>query len=67
MVGVSHLGQTYASLWFNPAVRIDKKTIFWRRWLGKGIEKIGDVSVEGVMLPLDIISQKYNLEKKDNF
>ena len=33
---VSHLRQSYASIWHN-AIQIGKKTVYWKQWLMKGI------------------------------
>ena len=39
MCGVSHLRQSYASIWHNPAIYIKKKTVYWKQQLMKGICK----------------------------
>lgn len=64
---ISHLRQPYASLWYNPAIRIGKKSIYWSQWLVRGIRKIGDLCVDGVFMSFADILQKYNLEYKNNF
>ena len=33
MCGVSHLKQPYASIWHNHAIRIGKKTVYWKQRL----------------------------------
>ncbi len=48
MCGVSHLRQSYASLWHDPAVLIGKKSVYWNQWLTKGIYNISDLYLDGV-------------------
>ena len=67
MYSISHLRQPYASLWHNPAIRIGKKAVYWNQWLVRGIRKLSDLCVDGVLMLFTDIMQKYNLEYKGNF
>lgn len=67
MCGTSHLRQSYASLWHNPAIRVGKKTVHWNQWLMKGICNVGDLYSGRVFISFSELKQKYNLEDKGNF
>lgn len=64
---MSHLRQSYASLWHNPAIHIGKKSLYWNEWLIKGIYTISDLYLDGVFISFSDLVQKYNLESKGNF
>ena len=49
-------------IWFNPFIKIDQKSIFYRSWFMKGIRFINDiVDDKGDFLSHDAINKKYNL------
>lgn len=47
MLKLPHQVQTYASLWNNPAIYIDKGPLFWGQWHSRGIHTIGDLYKDG--------------------
>ena len=67
MCGVSHLRQSYASLWHNPAVLIGEKSVYWNQCLTKGIYKVSDLYLDGIFLSFSDLVQKYDLEYRGNF
>ena len=64
---VSHYKQQYASLWLNSEVKIGKQTVFWRRWLDKGIHTISNLYKDGVFKSFTELAQEYNLQDKGDF
>ncbi|CAC5379210.1 unnamed protein product [Mytilus coruscus] len=49
-------------IWFNPFIKVDRTSIFYRSWYMKGIRFINDiVDDKGEFLSHDAINKKYNL------
>ena len=67
LLRLSQYKQSYSSIWENPAVKIGKKTVFWRTWYTKGIATIRDVFEEGILYSFQGLKEKYNLNDKGDF
>lgn len=49
-------------IWFNPHIKINKKSIFFKPWYQKGIKFVNDlVNDNGQFLTCDELNRKYNL------
>ena len=47
-------------LWYNPLIKIDRKTVFLNQWYDNGITCIGDVlNEDGTILTYDEFTEKY--------
>ena len=40
---IPYNNQTYASIWYNPKIKIGKQMVYWAQWLRKGIRKLDDL------------------------
>lgn len=64
---LSHYKQQYSSLWLNPELKIDKRTVFWKKWVENGIHTINDLYKAGVLKSFAELSQEYHLQEKGDF
>ena len=62
---MSHLRQSYASIWHNPAIQIGKKTVYWNQWLVKGKCNVNYLYSDGAFVSFSELKQKYDLESKE--
>lgn len=60
MYRVSHYVQPYASLWFNPAIHIDK--VYWKQWHSRGTCTIGDLYKNGQFMSYEELISHFKLE-----
>ncbi len=55
----SHHKKSYASLWKNPEICIDKTGVFWKQWQLKGVTVIGDLYDDGIFMSYSELVKKY--------
>lgn len=67
MYKVSQYVQTYASLWFNPAIHIGETSVYWKQWSSNGICIIGDLYKNGQFMSYEELSLQFKLEGKQHF
>ncbi len=49
-------------LWFNPAIKVGNKTVFYKQWSEAGINYINDLlSDEGQLMDVNLFIQKYTM------
>lgn len=67
ILGISSYKQTYSSVWNNPAVRIGKSPVYWKKWLIGGVQKIEDLYRDNNFMSFAMLRDTFNLTDKGDF